>query len=326
MLVFEINIYTLITTNMRKPFYIVLFTFIFISCNKNKSTFDASGIFEADEVLISSESNGLIKSFNIEEGETLESNIEIGFIDSTQLYLRKKQLLAQIKASGYRLPNIKEQTGFYNSQIEVVQTKLKSLKVDQKRFENLWKAEAISQKKIDDVNSAIEEANKQLIVLQKQQAAQVSALSTQSKAIQNDPMPLYVQIEQVNDQLKKCKIINPLKGTVLIKYAQTFEITTQGKPLYKIADLENITLRSYISGTQLPKIRLNQKVKVFTDNGENDYNVDEGYISWISSKAEFTPKTIQTKAERTNLVYAIKIKLKNKGNYKIGMYAEVNFL
>jgi len=311
-------------TSFNLFFCLLFFSILFFSCQTKEKKFDASGVFEADEILISSEANGMLQQFSVQEGELLKANAVVGLVDTVQLFLRKKQILAQIKAAGFRLPNIKDQTAFYNSQMEVVQTRLKSLKVDQQRLENLLKADAIAQKKLDDVNTAIEEANKQLILIQKQQSAQVSALNTQTKAIQNDPKPLYVQIEQLNDQIKKCKIVNPINGTVLVKYAEAYELTAQGKPLYKIADLQNITLRAYISGEQLPKVKLNQKVKVFTDNGNKGYDISDGVISWISSKAEFTPKTIQTQEERTNLVYAIKIKMNNDGKYKIGMYAEVN--
>ena len=148
-------------------------------------------------------------------------------------------------------------------------------------------------------------------------------ISTES--INSDVLPLQVQVEQLNDQLAKCKIINPANGTVLTKYAEANEMTATGKPLYKIADLSNIILRAYITGDQLPQIKLNQKVKVLTDDGRGSYKKTEGTIIWINDKAEFTPKTIQTKNERANMVYAIKVRVKNDGTYKIGMYGEIKF-
>ena len=169
----------------------------------------------------------------------------------------------------------------------------------------------------------MDETTKQLLVTGKQKDAQVSALQTQTSSISGDLLPLQVQVEQLNDQLARCRIINPAAGTVLTKYAETNEMTAQGKPLYKMADLTTIILRAYITGNQLPLVKLNQKINVNTDDGKGGYKETEGTITWISDKSEFTPKTIQTKDERANMVYAIKVKVKNDGSYKIGMYGEI---
>jgi len=299
--------------------------FLGMGCKQEVKNYDASGAFEADEVIISSEANGVIKEFHVEEGQVMEANKVLGYIDSTQLYLRKKQLMAQIRATGSRIPNILEQTSFYNQQMDATKVRLMNLQKEQKRFQSLVAADAAPKKQLDDINNQIDEVQKQLDVIKQQQAAQVSALKTQTEGFKNDPLPLYVQIEQLNDQISKCKIINPMSGTVLLKYADANEMTAQGKPLYKIADLSNILLRAYISGSQLPNVKLGQKVTVMTDNGQGAYDNQEGVVTWISDKAEFTPKTIQTKDERANAVYAIKIKVKNDGKYKIGMYGEVKF-
>jgi HlyD family secretion protein len=221
------------------------------------------------------------------------------------------------------MPNITAQTGYYNQQEAVTQSRLKNLLYEQKRLQNLLKADAATPKQLDDINAQIDETRKQLLVTGKQKDAQVSVLKTQSSSISADLLPLQVQIEQINDQLARRKIINPVSGTVLTKYAEVNEMTAQGKPLYKIADLTTIILRAYITGNQLPAIKLNQKIKVNTDDGKGGYKETAGTITWISDKAEFTPKTIQTKDERANMVYAIKVKVKNDGSYKIGMYGEI---
>ena len=281
------------------------------SCHGSKINPDASGTFEATEVIVSSEANGKILSFNAEEGTVLEAGQTVGIIDSTQLYLKKKQLLANIKAVESRRPEI-------SKQIASIQQQIVTQKTEQKRFENLVKAGAANQKQLDDINSG-------LAVLEKQLIAQESLLSTSDRGMVDDAVALRAQVDQLNDQLSKCRIINPLKGTVLTKYVETNEITTQGKALYKIAGTENIKLRAYITNGQLSQIKLGQAVRVFIDQGDNDSKEYKGKIEWISDKAEFTPKTIQTKDERANLVYAVKIVVKNDGLIKIGMYGEVKF-
>ncbi|MFT3747989.1 MAG: HlyD family efflux transporter periplasmic adaptor subunit [Agriterribacter sp.] len=296
---------------------------IISSCSNNNNKFDASGTFEAVETIVSAEATGVIKVFNVKEGQEIAAGTEVGYIDSTQLALRKKQLEAQIKATGSRLPDINAQTNYYKQQLAVTQVRLNNLKREQVRVQNLVKADAATTKQLDDINAQVEETEKQLQVIQNQDAAQVSVLLTQTSGLKSDALPLIAQIEQVQDQLNKSRIINETKGTVLAKYAETNEMATTGKALYKIADLSTIILRAYITGDQLPGIKLNQKVIVLADDGKDKYKNYEGIIEWISDKAEFTPKTIQTKDERANLVYAIKIRIVNDGFLKIGMYADV---
>lgn len=281
------------------------------ACTSDKKTFDASGSFEAEETIISSEATGTIKAFNINEGQTLNAGENIGYIDSLQLYLKKKQLEAQINAILSKKPNISLQLAALNEQ-------LKTAEKEQQRISKLVKADAATTKQLDDMNASIE-------VLKKQIDAQQSSLTISSDGINQDIRPLQVQIEQLNDQLAKCKITNPVNGTVLSKYAAVNELTAIGKPLYKIADLSSILLRVYISGNQLSQIKLNQRVSVNTDDGNGKFKQTAGTVIWINDKAEFTPKTIQTKDERANLVYAVKIKIKNDGTYKIGMYGEITF-
>lgn len=281
------------------------------ACNDKKVSFDASGSFEAEETIISSEATGTIKRLEIEEGQTLEAGQNIGYIDSLQLYLKKKQLEAQVIAILGKKPNIPVQ-------LSALQTQLRTAEKERTRVANLVKGDAATPKQLDDINAQIE-------VLKKQIEAQQSTLSISSEGLGKDVVPLQVQIEQLNDQLAKCSIINPTNGTVLAKYAEANEMTAAGKPLYKIADLSNIILRAYITGNQLPNVKLNQQVKVLTDDGKGGFNETEGTITWINDKAEFTPKTIQTKDERANMVYAIKVKVKNDGAYKMGMYGEIKF-
>lgn len=280
------------------------------ACSHEK-TFDASGSFEAVEVIISAEANGTIKEFAIEEGQTLQAGQYIGYIDSIQLFLKKKQLESQMEALLAKKPNIAVQ-------LSALQEQLKTAEVEQKRVASLVKSEAATTKQLDDINAQIE-------IIKKQIDAQKSTLDISSNGINKDILPLEVQVEQLEDQLLKCRIVNQVNGTVLTKYAEQNEMAVTGKALYKIADLSTIILRVYVSGDQLSLVKLNQKVEVHTDDGSGGFREDEGTITWISDKAEFTPKTIQTKDERANMVYATKIKMKNDGTYKIGMYGEINF-
>lgn len=282
---------------------------ILAACGRGKSKFDASGTFEAIEVIVSSEAPGKILSFDVREGQLLEAGQNVGCIDSIQLFLRKKQLLANIRAVESRFPEIQKQVASIEQQIATQNT-------EKERVSRLLKANAASQKQLDDINA-------QIAVLEKQKEAQLSTLTITRNGIREDAAGLYIQVEQLNDQLKKCRIINPLQGTLLVKYAQANEITAQGKALYKIADIENMILRAYITSDQLTKVKIGQPVKVFVDSGEKQLKEYPGKVEWVSAKAEFTPKTIQTRDERANQVYAVKIAVKNDGFLKIGMYGEL---
>lgn len=281
------------------------------SCKNKEVQYDASGAFETVEVIISAEANGEIREFAVAEGMELNAGDTVGYIDSLQLYLKKKQLLAQMKAVLSRKPDI-------SPQLSALKAQLAAAERDQKRYENLVKGDAAPQKKLDDIDTQIE-------VLKAQIAATTSSLGTTTRSITEETEPLQVQIEQVNDQLGKCRLINPVKGTVLVKYAERSEVAAVGKPLYKIGDLSTLVLRAYITGDQLSQIKINQQVKIFVDASENKQSEHNGIVQWISDKAEFTPKTIQTKEERADKVYALKISVKNDGTLKTGMYAEVKF-
>lgn len=294
-----------------KNLFIGAIALLFAAGCRHEKTFDASGSFEAVETVISAEATGTLKEFQVEEGQSLESGQLVGYIDTVQLYLKKKQLESQMEALAAKKPNI-------SVQLSALQEQLKTAETEKKRIENLLKADAATPKQLDDVNA-------QIALIKKQIDAQKSTLDISTTGINKDILPLGIQIEQLNDQLQKSRIINPLSGTVIAKYAEQSEMVAVGKPLYKIADLSEIILRVYISANQLPQVKLNQNVKVHTDDGKGGFAETSGVVTWISDKAEFTPKTIQTKEERANLVYAMKVKVKNDGTYKIGMYGEINF-
>ncbi len=283
--------------------------FLIFSCNNEKSDFDASGMFEAEETIISAEGQGVLKQFDVEEGQQLTAGNVVGYIDTLALYLKKRQIEAQTIALLGKKPNIPVQ-------LSSLQEQLRSAQTEKARIENLLKGDAATSKQLDDITAQIE-------VIKRQIDAQKSALSISSEGINKDAVALQFQLQQIEDQISKSVIKNPTNGTVLSQYARVNEMVTIGKPLYKIADISELILRVYVSGNQLPKIKLNQKVEVFTDDGNGSFHKTDGYITWISDKAEFTPKTIQTKDERANRVYAVKVKVKNDGRYKIGMYGEV---
>jgi HlyD family secretion protein len=281
------------------------------ACGPSQPTFDASGTFEAQETLISSQATGVLRQFWVEEGRQLKSGEPVGYVDSLQLFLHKKQLQAQVSALLSRRPNVA-------LQLATLQEQLRAAEGEKRRIENLLKADAATAKQLDDMQAQVE-------VIRRQIDAQRSNLDISLEGISKDVMPLQVQIEQLNDQLERCKLVNPIQGTVLSTYARQEEMTTAGKALYKIADLSTLILRAYISGRQLPQVKLGQQVRVLTDDGKGGMKESKGSITWVSNKAEFTPKTIQTKGERANLVYALKVKVPNDGTYKIGMYGEINF-
>ena len=290
---------------------LISFCIVFFSCGKGENTNEASGTFEATETIVSAEANGKILALNINEGDLLEKGQKVGFIDSTQLYLSKMQLKQSGKAILSSRPDSK-------IQIEALKTELENAVKDKKRIENLVKGDVASQKQLDDANSRI-------AILQSKIAALNSQLSTTTNNLNEQSGTVGIQLAQVEDQLKKCKITNPVSGTVLAKYANVYEMATVGKPIYKIADLSIIKLRAYITASQFAKIKIGNSVKINVDTEEGKSKTYSGTIEWINSKAEFTPKTIQTKDERANLVYAVKIRVKNDGALKIGMYGDVVF-
>lgn len=290
---------------------IAILVLLLTACARNAEDYDASGAFEAEEIIISAEVTGKIMAFRAEEGQLLKQGEQIGYIDSTQLYLTKKQLESQIVAILSRRPEV-------DAQLAGLYTQLKTARREEQRISNLLKDGAATSKQYDD-------ASAQVSLIQAQIRAQQSSLEISTEGINSEVAPLQFQIDQIEDQLEKCKLINPVNGTVLVTYVEPNEMATPGKALYKLADLSTMTLRAYITGDQLPVVKLNQEVAVLTDNGQGDYTHTKGVVTWINDEAEFTPKTIQTKNERANMVYAIKVIVPNNGTFKIGMYGQIKF-
>ena len=283
---------------------ITLVTVILSSCNSNSDLADGYGNFEAVETTISAESNGKLMKFAIEEGQILKKGALIGYIDTIQLALRKEQLITSKIVMSSKSKGVL-------SQISVLKSQLKTAQVSKERTEKLIAANAGTQKQLDDINGKIDVINQQII-----------SVEIQNAPIINELKSIDIQIKQIEDQIQKSVITNPLNGTVLVKYAEPHEITSFGKPLYKIADLNTMQLRVYVTETQLADIKIGQGVTVKIDAGETMTNLN-GTITWVAAEAEFTPKIIQTKEERVNLVYAVKIDVKNDGSLNIGMPAEM---
>jgi HlyD family secretion protein len=302
---------------------ISILSFLFISCGNNNNQFDAAGNFEATEVIVSSEISGKILTLTVKEGDTADANNIVGTIDAANINLQKEQIEASAAALNEKTASAAPNVQLLNEQLAVQQSQLNTLLYEQKRIENLLKQDAATGKQLDDINAQIDVVKKQMAVTRQQINVQLSNTSLQNRTVLSEKKPLEKRAAQLQDQLNRANIINPINGTVLSKYAEAGEVTAAGKALYKIADLSTMKLRAYVSGSQLPTIKLGQQVKVFIDNGKDGYTELPGVITWISEKAEFTPKTIQTKEERANLVYAIKVNVKNNGYIKIGMYGEV---
>ena len=277
---------------------------VLFSCNGNDEKADGYGNFEATEVTISAEANGKIEFLNLEEGDLLTPKTLVGLIDTMQLYFAKQQLIASKNTVYSKSANVL-------SQRKVLQEQLKTTQIEKNRIHNMFEENAATKRQVDEIDGRVN-------VLQEQ----MKSVETQNAPIINEIESLNVQIQKMNDQIQKSKIINPIKGTVLVKYAEPNEVTSFGKPLYKIADISEMTLRVYISERQLASVKIGQKVNVKIDSSK-DTKSYSGVISWIAAEAEFTPKIVQTKEERVNLVYAVKVLVKNDGSLKIGMPGEL---
>ena len=278
------------------------------SCG-TEAEFDAQGTFEATEVVVSSEATGRILNFEVEEGMVVEANQMVGAIDSVQLHLQRKQLVAQQSALLGSRPDVKKQVAALREQIAKQNEELR-------RVENMLKDGAATKKQKDDIEAQIK-------ILERQLDATLSTLDKNTSTINNNSAALEAQIAALDDRISKCRIISPVGGTVLVKYAEAGELASVGKPLMKIADLDNIYLRAYFTSDQLANIKLGDEVKVVADFGGEERYDYTGRVAWISSESEFTPKTIQTKDSRANLVYAVKIAVENDGRLKIGLAGEV---
>ena len=295
-----------------------------IACN-HKNNFDASGNFIADEVIVSAQQNGQLISYNVQEGQTLTEGQKVGQINTEVLQLQKQQVEATIATLKNKTLNPDDQAALIRSQYEVQKAQLEQQQHELSRVKQLVAGGAATQKQLDDLTAAVSQLQKQLAVTQNQLKASLTNINTQNNSILSQEVPLQKNAEAVQAQINQGEIINPTTGTVLVNYALKGEMQTYGKPLYKIANTDTRTLKAYITGNQLPQVKLGQAVTVHTDAAEGEQHTYKGEITYIASKAEFTPKTIQTKDERANLVYAIKVKVKNDGYIKIGMYGEVLF-
>ena len=282
-----------------------------VSCKDTDGSNDASGTFEATEVMVSSEASGRIMALDIHEGGVLKAGQGCGLVDTLQLYLQKRQLEAGVEAALSRRRDVETQTAYIKEQIEVNRR-------EADRVRNLIAADAANTKQLDDITSSIK-------LLETQLAATEADIEQNNTIAEAEAASYRAQIAQVDESLRRCRITSPIDGTVLVKYAEAGELTAAGKPLFKIADLSRMNLRAYITSSQLTSVRIGQKVRVFADSGEDGVREYEGTVSWISDQSEFTPKTIQTRDERANLVYAIKVSFINDGYVKIGMYGDLKF-
>ena len=288
-----------------------LICLVSVSCSSGNDDYDATGTFEATEVIVSAEQNGRLQTFDITEGDRIDEGVQIGLIDTVQLYLKARQMGATRQVYADQRPDI-------DKQIAATRQQLAKAEQEQERYELLVKEGAANQKALDDATSEVN-------VLRKQLQAQLSSLGNDSRSLTSQMSTADIQRLQVLDQLEKCHVKSPITGTVLEKYTEQGEYATVGKPLFKIADIDNMYLRAYITTAQLQDIRVGDSVTVMADYGDGNRQTYGGRVTWISDRSEFTPKTILTDDERADLVYAVKIAVHNDGYIKIGMYGEVKF-
>ena len=295
---------------MRTDNYILAVAALMLAaCGNNEKEYDATGTFETTETTVFAEQSGRLMAFSVNEGDETDASVEVGLIDTTQIWLKIQQLDATKKVYNSQKPDME-------AQIATTQQQLLKAQQEEQRYKELVTDGAAPSKMLDDASSNVK-------VLQKQLAAQQSALATSTRSLDKQSDMVDVQVRQLRDQLRKCHIVTPAKGTVLEKYVERGEFVAAGKPLFKIGDTQNMYMRAYVTSVQLQHIKLGQKVKVFADYGDGQKKEYDGTVTWISSRSEFTPKTILTDDERADLVYAVKVAIKNDGFVKIGMYGEV---
>ena len=296
---------------MKKIFAMAGAMLILAACGNNEKEYDATGVFEATETTVAAELNGVLMRFDVVEGDELSLAQEVGLIDTTQIWLKIQQAEATKAVYQSQKPDMEKQ-------IATTRQQLAKARQDQQRYKELVADGAAPSKMLDD-------ATNQVQVLQKQLEAQISSLNTNTNSLNRQMAATDIQVDQLRNQLCKCHIVAPMKGTILEKYVEKGEFVAVGKPLFKMADTELMFIRAYVTSVQLKDIKVGQKAKVFADYGDGQRKEYEGTVSWISSKSEFTPKTILTDDERADLVYALKVAIKNDGYVKIGMYGEVKF-
>ncbi len=280
-------------------------------CRPKENEYDATGVFEATETTVYAEQSGALMTFYVEEGDVISNGKEVGLIDTTQLWLKIQQTEATRSVYESQKPELEKQ-------IAATRQQLAKAKQDRQRYKELVADGAAPSKMLDDASSQVE-------VLQRQLDAQISSLSVSTNALNKQMEATNVQADQLRDQLRKCHILTPTKGTVLEKYVEKGEFVATGKPLFKMADTAEMFLRAYVTSAQLKDIKVGQKATVYADYGNGEKREYQGKVTWISSRSEFTPKTILTNDERADLVYAVKVAIKGDGYVKIGMYGEVIF-
>jgi HlyD family secretion protein len=281
-----------------------------ISCG-GKNTWDASGVFEATEVTVSAQTSGILLSLDIDEGDSVTAEQPIGLVDTVQLHLRRQQALGSLSAAGARRLDVERQLAALRQQIATARR-------EQSRFQSLVRENAATQKQLDDITSS-------LVTLERQLAAQTESITGANASLDGETSAMMAGMAVLDDQIARSTISSPRNGTIIAKYAEAGELVSPGRPLFRVADLNHIFLRAYITADQLNSLKLGEQVRVFADEGRKDRREYPGTVTWIADRAEFTPKTIQTRNERANLVYAIKISVPNDGLIKIGMYGEVVF-
>ena len=281
------------------------------ACGDKAKDYDATGTFEATETTIYAEQSGALLNFSVSEGDSIAPGQEIGVVDTTQIWLKIRQLGATKEVYRSQKPDMEKQ-------IAATRQQLAKAQAEQRRYQELVADGAAPSKMLDDAKSQVQ-------VLRRQLDAQISTLNTSSRSLDKQIAATDVQVSQLYDQLRKCQVVAPAGGTVLEKYVESGEFVTTGKPLLKVADIQRMYIRAYVTSAQLKSIRVGQPVKVFADYGDQQKKEYAGTVSWISSRSEFTPKTILTDDERADLVYAVKIAIRNDGYAKIGMYGEVKF-
>ena len=296
---------------MRKTIIAACAMLTLAACANKEKEYDATGTFEATEVTVYAEQSGTLLLLNANEGDIVSQGQEIALVDTTETWLKIKQLTANKNVYQSQKPDMEKQIAVTRQQLVKAQT-------EQHRYKELVADGAAPSKMLDDANS-------QVLILKRQLDAQISALTTSTRTLDRQMAATDVQVSQLQDQIRKCHVGSPITGTVLEKYVERGELATMGKPLLKIADTENMFIRAYVTSAQLQNVKTGQKVKVFADYGDGKRKEYEGTVTWISSRSEFTPKTVLTDDERADIVYAIKVAIKNDGFAKIGMYGEVKF-
>ncbi|MGM9688708.1 MAG: HlyD family secretion protein [Alloprevotella sp.] len=281
------------------------------ACGSDERDYDAHGVFEATEVVVSAQTQGELLMFDRTEGDTVAHGDIVVQVDTVQLSLQRRQLLASLDAVGSRHYNVARQVAAIRQQIATQHS-------ERTRFARLVAEHAANQKQVDDIDA-------QIALLEKQLAAQTETLENTNSGLQAEAQGIEAQLAALDDQLRRSAVRSPIKGTLLAKYAERGELATPGKPLFKVADMEHLYLRAYVTAPQLTQLKLGQQVRVFADEGSEGRKEYQGHIAWIADEAEFTPKTIQTRDERSNLVYAVKIAVRNDGLIKLGMYGSCEF-